>query len=51
MSKHLFNNTCEIDNTFIIQKEEESKKEFTTNIKIDEVIEIFLNFLLKNKKK
>lgn len=26
MSKHLFNNTCEIDNTFVMQKEEESKK-------------------------
>ena len=42
MSKHLFNNTCEIDNTFVMQKEEESKKEITSNIKIDDVIEIFL---------
>ena len=49
MSKHLFNNTCEIDNTFIIQKEEESKKEFTTNIKIDEVIEIFFKLPLKKQ--
>ena len=42
MSKHLFNNTCEIDNTFVTQKEEESKKEITSNIKMDDVIEIFL---------
>ena len=42
MSKHLFNNTCEIDNTFVMQKEEESKKEITSNIKMDDVIEIFL---------
>ena len=49
MSKHLFNNTCEIDNTFIIQKEEESKKEFTTNIKIDEVIEIFFKLPLEKQ--
>ena len=49
MSKHLFNNTCEIDNTFIIQKEEESKKEFTTNIKIDEVIEIFFKLTLEKQ--
>ena len=49
MSKHLFNNTCEIDNTFIIQKEEESKKEFTSNIKIDEVIEIFFKLPLEKQ--
>ncbi|ATV64730.1 replication protein [Fusobacterium pseudoperiodonticum] len=42
MSKHLFNNTCEIDNTFVMQKEEESKKEITSNIKMDDVIETFL---------
>ena len=42
MSKHLFNNTCEIDNTFVMQKEEESKKEITRNIKMDDVIETFL---------
>ena len=42
MSKHLFNNTCEIDNTFVMQKEEEGKKEITSNIKMDDVIEIFL---------
>ena len=42
MSKHLFNNTCEIDNTFVMQKEEEGKKEITSNIKMDDVIETFL---------
>ena len=42
MSKHLFNNTCEIDNTFVMQKEEESKKEINNNIKMDDVIETFL---------
>ena len=42
MSKHLFNNTCEIDNTFGMQKEEEGKKEITSNIKMDDVIETFL---------
>lgn len=42
MSKHLFNNTYEIDNTFVMQKEEESKKEITSNIKMDDVIETFL---------
>ena len=42
MSKHLFNNTCEIDNTFVMQKEGESKKEITSNIKMDDVIETFL---------
>ena len=42
MSKHLFNNTCEIENTFVMQKEEEGKKEITSNIKMDDVIETFL---------
>lgn len=42
MSKHLFNNTCEIDNTFVMQKEEVGKKEITSNIKMDDVIETFL---------
>ena len=42
MSKHLFNNTCEIDNTFVMKKEEEGKKEITSNIKMDDVIETFL---------
>ena len=42
MSKHLFNNTCEIDNTFVMQKEEEGKKDVVSNIKMDDVIETFL---------
>lgn len=49
MSKHLFNNTCEIDNTFVMQKEEESKKEITSNIKMDDVIETFLKLPIKKQ--
>ena len=49
MSKHLFNNTCEIDNTFVMQKEEESKKEITSNIKMEEVIEIFVKLPLEKQ--
>lgn len=51
MSKHLFNNTCEIDNAFVIQKEEESKKEVISSIKIDNVIEIFLKLPIEKQKK
>ena len=40
LSGKTFNNTCEIDNTFVMQKEEEGKKEITSNIKIDDVIEV-----------
>ncbi|WP_315524188.1 hypothetical protein [Fusobacterium massiliense] len=50
MSKHLFNNTCEIDNTFIMQKEEESKKETISNIKMEDVIEIFLKLPIKKRR-
>ncbi len=49
MSKHLFNNTCEIDNTFVMQKEEESKKEITSNIKMDDVIETFLKLPIEKQ--
>lgn len=49
MSKHLFNNTCEIDNAFVMQKEEESKKEITSNIKIDDVIETFLKLSIEKQ--
>ena len=49
MSKHLFNNTCEIDNTFVMQKEEESKKEITSNIKMEDVIEIFLKLPIEKQ--
>ena len=48
-SKHLFNNTCEIDNTFVMQKEEESKKDIISNIKMEDVIEIFLKLPLKKQ--
>ena len=51
MSKHLFNNTCEIDNTFVMQKEEEGKKEITSNIKMDDVIEIFLKLPIEKQEK
>ena len=49
MSKHLFNNTCEIDNTFVMQKEEEGKKEITSNIKMDDVIETFLKLPIEKQ--
>ena len=49
MSKHLFNNTCEIDNTFVMQKEEESKKEINSNIKMDDVIETFLKIPIEKQ--
>lgn len=49
MSKHLFNNTCEIDNAFVIQKEEESKKEIATNMIIDDVIEIFFKLSIEKQ--
>ena len=49
MSKHLFNNTCEIDNTFVMQKEEESKKEITSNIKMEDVIETFLKLPIEKQ--
>ena len=49
MSKHLFNNTCEIDNTFVIQKEEETKKDIVSNIKMDDVIEIFLKLPIEKQ--
>ena len=49
MSKHLFNNTCEIDNTFVMQKEEESKKEINSNIKMDDVIETFLKLPIEKQ--
>ena len=49
MSKHLFNNTCEIDNIFVMQKEEESKKEITSNIKMNDVIETFLKLPIKKQ--
>lgn len=49
MSKHLFNNTCEIDNTFVMQKEEEGKKEITSNIKMDDVIETFLKLSVEKQ--
>ena len=51
MSKHLFNNTCEIDNTFVMQKEEESKKEINSNIKMDDVIETFLKLPIEKREK
>ena len=51
MSKHLFNNTCEIDNTFVMQKEEEGKKEITSNIKMDDVIETFLKLPVEKQEK
>ena len=49
MSKHLFNNTCEIDNTFVMKKEEEGKKEITSNIKMDDVIETFLKLPIEKQ--
>ena len=49
MSKHLFNNTCEIDNTFVIQKEEEGKKDVASNIKMDDVIETFLKLPIEKQ--
>ena len=49
MSKHLFNNTCEIDNTFVIQKEEEGKKDVACNIKMDDVIETFLKLPIEKQ--
>ena len=51
MSKHLFNNTCEIDNTFVMQKEEEGTKEITSNIKMDDVIETFLKLPIEKREK
>ena len=49
MSKHLFNNTCEIDNTFVMQKEEEGKKDVVSNIKMDDVIETFLKLPIEKQ--
>ena len=51
MSKHLFNNTCEIDNTFVMQKEEEGKKDVVSNIKMDDVIETFLKLPIEKQEK
>ena len=51
MSKHLFNNTCEIDNTFVMQKEEEGKKDVASNIKMDDVIETFLKLPIEKQEK
>ncbi|WXZ80819.1 hypothetical protein KST21_07755 [Fusobacterium nucleatum] len=51
MSKHLFNNTCEIDNAFVMQKEEEGKKDIVSNIKMNDVIETFLKLPIEKREK